>query len=635
MTTTSTPSSPMNPVRRALLALVPVVLIAGLLAIGAGAAFAKPPPRPHPRPAAPAPRPSAPPQKPAQSPAPSPKPCASVQMFPGEPIPHCAGPSSTPIPVVNPPDTGHRGCAFWQVSCQVSQAINGWLGGLAKSAIKPVFSFFGKPLLTTPEIPDPRMERAQQLWFASEAIANTVFVIFIIVGGMLLMTGSAIGTAPKDVIARLVIAFTAANCSLLIIEQIIKVANALARAFLDYGAHHVDPAGAGKLIVGTLTANLASNNLLLPIIVLVAVILGVLVAVGYLTRVILIMILIAAAPLALMCHALPQTEPLARLWWRAFIGMLCIQVAQSLVFATAIAILIADNHSKTSPLMPVAGRADLVDLLLAVTLLYILARIPSWVSKAIWRGALGGSPIKSVARFLFTVLVLRRVSRSLSGGRTAGRTAGHFSGGRGGRTARPLPGPPPSSPPPPRLIPTPQRWIQPQLPFPPQPLHGRQLQIPGMPVLRQQAGHGIQLQLPHRAPPAASAASAAPGGPRWQQTELPIPVKAEQLQLPVPAARPVQQPLFTTFDPGRRPRPRIEDFPPRGPTSVTVSVPASPVRFPGLPPGRSPWREPPAADPPRKPRPQPGPTPRQASRRRPRPDDPKGQRKGEGRGEGR
>jgi hypothetical protein len=34
-------------------------------------------------------------------------------------------------------------------------------------------------------------------------------------------------------------------------------------------------------------------------------------------RVALLILLVAAAPLALICHALPQTEGLARLWWRA------------------------------------------------------------------------------------------------------------------------------------------------------------------------------------------------------------------------------------------------------------------------------------------------------------------------------
>jgi hypothetical protein len=42
-------------------------------------------------------------------------------------------------------------------------------------------------------------------------------------------------------------------------------------------------------------------------------------------------VLIAVAPFALACHALPQTEGIARWWWRAFTAILAIQSAQAVV----------------------------------------------------------------------------------------------------------------------------------------------------------------------------------------------------------------------------------------------------------------------------------------------------------------
>ncbi|NYI93720.1 hypothetical protein HNR02_007095 [Amycolatopsis endophytica] len=65
---------------------------------------------------------------------------------------------------------------------------------------------------------------------------------------------------------------------------------------------------------------------------------GLLVAllVTYVVRVALTIILIVAAPLALMFHALPQTEGIAYWWWKAYGGCLAIQLGQSLTLITAL-----------------------------------------------------------------------------------------------------------------------------------------------------------------------------------------------------------------------------------------------------------------------------------------------------------
>lgn len=517
-------------------------LLAATAALTAGTlapAYAAPPPTPNPAVSTPRPQAPAPP---------APRPCPSVQSTPGEPIPHCAGPGTTPTPVVEPPPPG--GCDPWEVSCQVGKAIDSWFTGLATLAIPPVMDFFGKTLLTTPELNSSSMGRAQSLWSASETIANTCFVILVVIGGILLMAGQAIapGTATKDIGMRLVLAFLAANCSKLILEQAITFANGLARAFIDYGASNADPHGAAEVMKGWLLGNIATVGMLSGLITLVAVVLALMVAGGYIMRVTVTMLLVIAAPLALICHALPQTDGLARLWWRAVTGMLAIQVAQSLVFATAVVILSAKDGDKV-PLIGIPGQRGIVDLLLVVCLLYILARIPSWVSKAVWRGMFGRSPINSAARFLFSVLILRRVSGALA------RTQG---GGRG-----PIPPPrPPAAPRPGPLAPPrppklPGTWTQPQLPFQGPPAYGQQLELPNLPPSKPAPDRGIQLQLPLRPKPAT---------PRsWRQTELPVPTRPEQLRLPLRLPnQQVPPPLFTEFDRGRRPRPRIEDFPRRG-----------------------------------------------------------------------
>ena len=63
----------------------------------------------------------------------------------------------------------------------------------------------------------------------------------------------------------------------------------------------------------------------------------------YVVRVAITVILIAGAPLALMLHALPQTDGIARWWWRAFAGCLAIQVAQSLTLAVTVKVFLTPD----------------------------------------------------------------------------------------------------------------------------------------------------------------------------------------------------------------------------------------------------------------------------------------------------
>jgi len=59
----------------------------------------------------------------------------------------------------------------------------------------------------------------------------------------------------------------------------------------------------------------------------------------------LTVVLLAMAPLALACHGLPQTEGVARWWWRAFAGILAIQAAQALVLVAAVRVFLSPGWS--------------------------------------------------------------------------------------------------------------------------------------------------------------------------------------------------------------------------------------------------------------------------------------------------
>ncbi|MFV2180088.1 hypothetical protein, partial [Actinomadura sp. LOL_011] len=93
------------------------------------------------------------------------------------------------------------------VACKAKEAVNDWFGDLVSSAADTVFDLLGSSVLGTPELDDPGMGRARELWGVAQTIANTCFVLVVTAGGVLLMAGHALPGSeltPGELIARLV-----------------------------------------------------------------------------------------------------------------------------------------------------------------------------------------------------------------------------------------------------------------------------------------------------------------------------------------------------------------------------------------------------------------------------------------------
>jgi hypothetical protein len=143
-------------------------------------------------------------------------------------------------------------------------------------------------------------------------------------------------------------------------------------------------------------------DLLIVLAALIVVVLALILAASYVVRVAVLVVLIVAGPLALSCHALPQTEALARWWWRATTACLAVPVAQSLALSCALRVFF---HTDTDRLLGLGG-ARLVDLLVAGCLLWLLARIPAWATRLVFTGR--PSPVVGVAKSYVAYRLLRR-----------------------------------------------------------------------------------------------------------------------------------------------------------------------------------------------------------------------------------
>ncbi len=351
-------------------------------------------------------------QRPAKAPTAGPVPSgpAAAKTFGAPATPATAPgislvPSHPGVPTTPAPPTGTGvaaaggGCGLVDVACHVTAAINGWFTSLVKSALTPILALLGHSVLATPDLTGPG--GVADLWGASAAIANTLVVLLVLAGGALVMGHETLQTryAAKDIAPRIVVAVIAANASLALAGIGIGLANSLSGALLAPG---VDVEGATGVLTALVTSSVTSGGILLILMGLVAAVLGLVLLSVYVIRVALLVVLIAGAPLALVCHALPQTEGLARLWWRAVAGLLAVQVTQTLVLITALRVFFAaGGHSA----LGLASSGGLVDVLVAICLLYVLVRIPGWVSHAVFAGT-GHSP-SSTVRAVKTVVVYK------------------------------------------------------------------------------------------------------------------------------------------------------------------------------------------------------------------------------------
>jgi hypothetical protein len=281
------------------------------------------------------------------------------------------------------------GCGFFDVACHVSSAITGWFKNLVTSAINPVFGLLGKSLLATPQL--DQTGEVQSLWTGSLVVANACMVLLVVVGGLTLMGYQTVQTSytVKDIAPRMIIGVVLANVSLLLAGKAIGFANGLSSALLSPG---INPSQAARTLSAAITHAIDPSNAVMFVILVAigAVVLGLILALIYVVRIMLTILLIGAAPLALVCHALPQTEGLAKLWWRAFTGVLAIQVAQALVFIAAVRMFFSPN---TANAFGLGGPDSSVTLWITICLLYVLVRVPFWISRMIWRGGVHHSPI--------------------------------------------------------------------------------------------------------------------------------------------------------------------------------------------------------------------------------------------------
>jgi hypothetical protein len=321
-------------------------------------------------------------------------------------------------------DSGNSSDCSWDPSTWgdcVIDGITSFFTGVVSDALNPLLKLLSNTLLTTPSLSS--IPEVGQLWDTSWQLMIACYGMLILIAGIIVMAYETVQSrhSIKEIGPRLVAGFLAGSLSLWVAKEGIELANALAQGVIGNG---LDASTAGTTLANMLMGSPEGTGIFIVLMLIALVGMLIVLLVTYIVRVALTILLIAGAPLALMAHALPQTEGIAYWWWKAYAAVLSIQIGQSFVLIMALKILLAPGGFT---LFGLTG-SGLVNVLVALALMYILIKIPFWVMGSIRGGGgrrgLIGTAIRSVLAYKTMGLLggalggggKRRPSRRSSGG---------------------------------------------------------------------------------------------------------------------------------------------------------------------------------------------------------------------------
>lgn len=355
-------------------------------------------------------------------------------------------PSPSPPPTTPPPPSvelpqprkADSECGITDLTACVSDGFSSFVNLLVGESLNWLLRLLGDTLLSTPTL--DQLPRIGEIWEQSRLFVVAAYSLLVLVAGILVMSHQSVQTrhSIREIAPRVVVGFLAANLSLLLADQAIRFANAASLAVLGDG---LDPETAGRalseLLVALVARSLVDGGLFAGLLSLALAILLIGLLIGYVVRVALTVLLVAGAPLALMCHGLPQTEGVAHWFWRAAGGVLGIQVGQSLALICALKVFLQPGGFTFFGTPTSDG---IVNLIVLIALVWIQVKIPTWVMQQVKVGGGGRSFLGGLAR----AFVFGKAMALIGGGRFAGVAthAAKRSTGTAGASATDPPWPP-------------------------------------------------------------------------------------------------------------------------------------------------------------------------------------------------
>jgi hypothetical protein len=379
--------------RRAIATLVAAVAVVGGLLVAGSAASAAPRPAPTPAPGPSRPQPAPGPSTGTPTPAPTPTP---------DPAPGPTPPGGLPN------DSGGGGGGLFDIAGAIRDAIVGLIEWIGETGLSPVLATLGATVLSSPDLTGNPAVRT--VWTTSLVAANSVFVLLVVAAGFTVMSRETLQAlvGVREVLPRIAVAGISTNVSLLLVGKVVAFTNALCTAIAGQG---VDGPAAVATIGQVLDqARQGTGGFLAGLLILGVLVMAVLVLITFVLRTSMLVLLVATAPLALICHATPQSEPLAYTWWRGLCAWAAIQVGQSVILLATLRVFLTPKG--TTVLGVPAGGDGLLSILVCLTMLWLLVKLPGWMRTFIL-GPLGQG--RGLIRQLVSTVLLFKTLGAVTG----------------------------------------------------------------------------------------------------------------------------------------------------------------------------------------------------------------------------
>jgi len=298
----------------------------------------------------------------------------------------------------------------------VLNKIMEWLVGAVLGVFNTIISMIEHGLLISPDVTG--LPQIQALTGTSTWVVDTCFVlVFLAAGALIMVTGGDERSryTVKDLAPRMVVGFICAHFSTLLVGQAIGLANGLTAGLTS---DRVDHTGAMAAIRNQVQAAGASpaNALLVVILIAIIAVLLAMTTFGLMVRFGVLLVLAAIAPIALACHALPQTDPVARLWWRSFGGCLLTPALQAFTLQAGATMLLDPNAALPTLGIPNDPLA-MANLFVVLVLLWTTVKIPGLVRQYVIQGGRGNNFLGMIVR----VVLVQQIGRSIGLSRGAAR----------------------------------------------------------------------------------------------------------------------------------------------------------------------------------------------------------------------
>jgi len=296
----------------------------------------------------------------------------------------------------------------WLTDQLINQIIT-WFAETVLGALDALWELLTATVFVSPDV--TRLPQVTAFAGTSLGVVNACYVLAFLWAGIAVMGRDTIPSrvGPGELIPRLVIGLIAANFALPICSTAIQLANAVTAALT--GQTVTSPGSMQQLRAMTVTALTGTAGtspvgfLLVLIGLLIAVLVGVLV-VQWIIRVGLLIVTVGVAPIAVSLHATPQTEGIAKLWWRTLFGTLATVTLQAVALHLTMAIFLDPRAN-----LPVLGLPSdpgaVLNLLVVVCLLWGVTRIPALMRRFVTQPKPNG--LATTLRVLLVSQVTRRL----------------------------------------------------------------------------------------------------------------------------------------------------------------------------------------------------------------------------------